>query len=358
MKSQKALLMVLPVFLMAQSCGFLPFGNQAPTGGILKSVDSGESWESIAKNSEGAIFNPGNVADMEIDPQNPDKVYFASSTSGLFESQNKGSNWRQILGGAVVAHVAVHPEKADTLYAVGSSNSLAKVFRSTDAGQTWVEVFSEATGPTFVSSIAFAPNPESLLIGLSTGEVVRSDNGGNSWDLISRINGRVMQIMYLPESNGSVYALSLTAGLFRSTDGALSWSPISEKLPVSEGKLGSADRYLDFALTARRENRIFLGTSAGLFISEDIGASWQKLVLPMHQRTGYSNSQGQVSSVLIHPSNDDTIFATVAQTFYKSTDNGSSWQTNQLPTESTIREILIDQQEPNVMYAALGLPPQ
>ena len=63
-----------------------------------------------------------------------------------------------------------------------------------------------------------------------------------------------------------------------------------------------------------------------------------------------------VTAIALNQNNNSEIFVAVAQTLYKSFDSGESWQTRSLVTNASVRRLVIDQSQANVMYAALGNP--
>jgi len=87
-----------------------------------------------------------------------------------------------------------------------------------------------------------------------------------------------------------------------------------------------------------------------LYRTGDVGGTWQQLELPSHQ------SSTAVSAVTVNQSKPSEIYAVIELTVYKSTDAGITWQTRIISAVGTVRDIMIDPAEPNIMYAALGLP--
>ncbi|PIR96716.1 MAG: hypothetical protein COT91_05215 [Candidatus Doudnabacteria bacterium CG10_big_fil_rev_8_21_14_0_10_41_10] len=342
MRNFKIVGIFLAIFLLAQSCGF---GGPAG-GGIYKSEDTGETWgvsDKLARDSELSL-GPVHSIGVEVDEVNPKNVYLIATTSGLYKSQDQGTTWTGILQNAEIMAVSVNPKNNSEIFAGGRVGGLAKLFRSQDEGQTWIEVFSESRGDnTFVSAVEVMPNsPEVILIGLSTGEIVRSLNSGLSWNLLSTLVGRVMKITASENQSSVVTALSLKNGLYRSNNGGAEWSNITGSVKASQ--------YLDFESVKTNGSAYYLSTVKGLYRTGDVGGTWQQLELPSHQ------SSTAVSAVTVNQSKPSEIYAVIELTVYKSTDAGITWQTRIISAVGTVRDIMIDPAEPNIMYAALGLP--
>ena len=353
MKIYRAGFISISILLLAQSCSlFSPFGGGTSTvGGVAKSVDAAETWERVGRVGEEGQYR-ANTTHVLLEPET-DTLYTASTNQGVFVSQDRSGAFRQLLSGAVVAQLAQRPQIPSELLAAGSVDNLAKIFNATDSGQAWIEIYSESRPDNFVAAVNYTPAGETILAGLSTGEVLESSNGGVSWDLLSRLPGRLLKIFINPNNRRDVYALEFKEGLHRSTDGGRTWTNLSANLPSSSTK------YLDFAPFVGNSSSFYLATTIGLFRTSSAGATWQRLQLPSRERGSKDANLGTtVSAVAVSPGNNNELFATVGTTLYKSTDAGATWQTHLLPAGASVRQLVIDSEEPNIIYAALGQPLQ
>ena len=138
----------------------------------------------------------------------------------------------------------------------------------------------------------------------------------------------------------SVAALSLSDGLFLSDDGGSSWKDLSDAVRGSY--------FMDVELVESNANAMYLATDKGLYRTGNLGQAWEKVDLPQNQ------SSETVTAVTLNQKNNNHVYAVVAQTLYKSTDAGESWQTRALSTNAFVRRLVIDEAEPNIIYAALG----
>ncbi|MDP2933093.1 MAG: YCF48-related protein, partial [bacterium] len=176
-------------------------------------------------------------------------------------------------------------------------------------------------------------------IGLSTGEIIVSRNSGSTWDLLSTISNRVLEIVPKISDSRQIFALGMDSGLHQSTDSGASWQDLTKDL--------RGERYQDF-FTAPTSTIAYLATSKGLFRSFDEGKSWEKLQLPHNESTSV------VSAAALNPKKPSEIYAVVSQTLYKSFDNGATWQVHALQNILNVRGMVIDPNQPNVIYMALG----
>jgi photosystem II stability/assembly factor-like uncharacterized protein len=130
---------------------------------------------------------------LAIDPRDSDTVYVGTSDEGLFKSSDGGGSWERLSGVAYprITSVAVSPIDG-ALYAGTEPSSL---FVSRDGGESWLELeglknlpsastwsFPPRPWTSHVRSIALSfENPDLIVAGIELGGVVRSEDGGESW---------------------------------------------------------------------------------------------------------------------------------------------------------------------------------
>ena len=131
---------------------------------------------------------------LAVDPKDPDTVYGGTSDEGLFKSSDAGRTWEQLHSGVThprITAVAVSPVDG-ALYAGTEPSSL---FVSRDGGESWRELeglknlpssstwsFPPRPWTSHVRSIALSPeDPDLIVAGIELGGVVRSPDGGESW---------------------------------------------------------------------------------------------------------------------------------------------------------------------------------
>ena len=116
------------------------------TNGVYKSTDSGLTWlpknSGFPKNSSG---NPAQVMSLAVDPNNPSIVWAGTEHEGIVKSTNGGDTW-QVKGFVDVPDVdaiAVRPGDSNTIlvgtgeYRGTSGSKSGEIYKSTDGGQTW-----------------------------------------------------------------------------------------------------------------------------------------------------------------------------------------------------------------------------
>lgn len=222
--------------------------------------------------------------------------------------------WRSLGPGEVggrVRSVVVHPTNPNIAY-IGTASGGA--WKTVDGGDSWTPIFDNQTAIAFGSLALDPANPD--VIYAATGEM---------------------------SSNIDAY---LGDGVFRSEDAGQSWEPLG---------LTNVGAFSKIYVHPSNSNYIIAGATkngAGLYISRDRGASWERVF------------EGQVSDVALHPSNEQVLFIGVTGTgIYRSQDGGENWtllsSTNGLPFYNFGRVcVQRAESDPNIMYMLTELTVQ
>jgi photosystem II stability/assembly factor-like uncharacterized protein len=258
--------------------------------GVFKTVDDGRSWIPANDGLEARF-----VSAIQIDQLTPSTLY-AATASGLFKSTDAATSWTALRSDVLqdpVEIVAIDPVTTSTLYGATSNG---RVFKSVDGGTSWTE------GPRFdgaVEALAIDPaSPNTLYaaveLGPETGSrVFKSENGGASWGLTSvglPAGTSIAALVVDPVTSTTVYAaigfpgffedgVRRRGGVFKSTDGGLSWRSASAGLPndivvnaLAIDPVASATLYAGTAPASLGAPADF--RDGGVFVSGDGGASW------------------------------------------------------------------------------------
>ncbi|MGH9947156.1 MAG: WD40/YVTN/BNR-like repeat-containing protein, partial [Pyrinomonadaceae bacterium] len=243
------------------------------SGGILKSVNGGTSWDTIFDKE-----SVPSVGDIAISPSNPSIVWAGTGEAnnrqssswgnGIYRSLDAGKTWKN-MGLAETEHIArivVHPTNPDVVYvaALGklwSANPERGVFKTTDGGRTWQHVLkvNDDTGATDIAIDRESPNilyaamyqRRRTAFGFNgSGEgsaIYRSNDGGDTWKKITKgmpydtenaptprpdnllETGRNAIAIY-PKDTNIVYALieHANGGVYRSNDKGETWTRVAE----------------------------------------------------------------------------------------------------------------------------------
>jgi len=190
---------------------------------LFSSADRGQTWASLNRNGTSIVVNPANPRDL-----------YSGHVGGIGYSRDGGAAWKE---GSIslrqyqwIAALALDPHAPSTIYASGWDADMdypenLPVFKSTDAGTSW-----RAVGGDFLGTAALAVDPSDsshILAGTWTGIFVSGD-AGQTWSITSP--ERTFALAVDPVRPEIVYAGTATAGVQRSLDHGLHWTPLNSGL--------------------------------------------------------------------------------------------------------------------------------
>jgi photosystem II stability/assembly factor-like uncharacterized protein len=307
------------------------------SSGFYKSLDAGSHWSeistdlvksiSVAPDSSETLYlatdtagvvksNDGGLHVMPIDEGFTNRIltpltakgqtlFAGSIEDGLYSSIDAGLSWKQIATRAALQGENISmlgASEHNTLFAVGSENFL----RSVDLGRTWKKVPAPLGR---VTSIATFSGP--FVVAGSSDGIFRSADSGLSWKNVPLETGVKTPInaVFVSEGELPVLAALSRKGLFVSEDLGRTWQPRSRPADCQIYQISLADRGSGLMLAA---------TSLGLFRSIDQGRTWTR-------PTG-GVADATVNAVLLHPLRNAECFAVMFGKVLRSTDYGASWQ--------------------------------
>jgi photosystem II stability/assembly factor-like uncharacterized protein len=220
--------------------------------------------------------------------------------------------------------------------------------KSNDAGATWKEIYTESSSGPFVLALAIDPAGSGKIFGGTTeGQIIFSDNSGDSWKNLYKAQGGVFKIAIDSVNPGLAYFAVSQSGLLRTRDGGKNFENLGEKNIFNNGQqqFGSPT-----AITTdpNKANWIYAGTTKGLFRSKNSGDDWEAVKVLSDPQ------ENAIRGIAINPINSDEIIYGAAQAFYKSVDGGQSWATTQFNGVRTIETVAYDRQNPGIIYAGMN----
>ncbi len=329
----------------------------AAGGGVWKTTDAGETWHSvsdgIAASSVGALaIAPGDANVLYIGTGQVASRYDVAAGNGVYKSTNGGKTWQHV-GLEATRHIGailVDPHDPDQVLvgALGhyfGPNHERGVFRSSDGGKTWqqtlfidantgvVDLKADPENPAVVYAAAwqvrnypwlsyFQPNA-----GPGSG-VYKSTDGGKSWlrlhsagwpegdlgriGLATASGGRVFAVVDAAPNSGNVphEESQDRGGLYRSEDGAKSWTRVSEEDWLEN------DYFSRLTSDPSNRNRLYsMGQSVRR--SDDGGKTW----------TIFKGAPGgdDYHQMWINPQHPDHLVVASDQGTAVSVDGGAHW---------------------------------
>ena len=303
----------------------------APSGGwfgqvIQRSDDGGKSWAPVGNEFtyEGV---PGThqwydgtphpwefarVWHLEPSPDDPDVIWAGVEDAALFRSDDGGGSWQELAGlrehgsgaqwqpgaGGMCLHtIQLHPTDPGRMW---TAISAAGVFRTDDAGASWRPRNTGLSSESIpdpdadvghcVHKLAMHPSRPDTLFMQKHWDVMRSDDGGESW---REVSGNLptdfgFAIDVHAHEPDTVYVVPITSDsehyppdgalrVYRSRTGGEEWEPLTRGLP-------QANCYLNVLRDCMAVDRldpcgIYFGTTGGdVYGSADEGDSWEPIV--------------------------------------------------------------------------------
>ena len=138
--------------------------------------------------------------------------------------------------------------------------------------------------------------------------------GPSSWNQTTGWNpgvGRITSIAIDPSDENHIIVGSPGGGVWKTTDGATTWSALTDNL--------SNIRVYALTIDPTNSNVYYWGSSSGvIFKSSDAGATWNELA---------DTGNGDVNKILINPSNPNQLFCSTEYSgVFQSTDGGANWE--------------------------------
>lgn len=190
---------------------------------------------------------------VTVDPQRS-HVAYAATDVGLYRTQDAGERWEQLAvpDNLQVWSVYIHPRDPRLIFA---GTSPLAVLRSADGGATWkrfdVNVAARVTMAFPCRVMRFAADPvrtDRLFAALEVGGVMRSDDGGETWNDCA--DDLVRLADQHPKLRSRIQSDSETEGML--------------------------DAHA-IAISSARPDAVLLAVRMGVFQSEDEGGHWQDL---------------------------------------------------------------------------------
>ncbi|BFU95426.1 MAG: conserved protein of unknown function [Nitrospira sp.] len=286
---------------------------------IYKTRDGGRTWANL---SQG--MSHSRVISMAVDPTYPATVYAGTKGDAVFKSHDGGQRWASMRSGlddatisSVVNQFVFDPADNNHIYLATTMG----VFETNNGGDSWIKKMEGMKEVLMVVTLGMdASRPEILYAGTSGG-VYKTANKAAHWDKVN--NGlvapdmvktsralNVTAVVVDPFASETVYAATL-AGLYRTTDGAKSWTRIGESL---------ADQMIIAMILDRtKQGGIYLAGRDGVHRSEDGGLTWRT----MNQGLATTNVR-----CIVQSSTDPRLFyaGTNGSGLYGSRDRGEHWE--------------------------------
>ncbi|MCX7597502.1 MAG: glycoside hydrolase, partial [Armatimonadetes bacterium] len=329
-------------------------------GGFYFSADGGLHYE--IRNA--GLRNPF-VEAIAVCPADSQLILLGTE-GGIFRSTDQGRSWRWIRAGfpgvqrysfsAPIGTLCFDPTNPRVAYAgIGrprwdKPSTPPLMYRSEDAGETWVDCDRGAFPPdAIVSCVQVKPDDGRVVLAATSRGVFRSDDGGQSWRPSNEglANLWAQELAFAPSAPNVVYLTVRTTarageeyngGVYRSDDAGRTWQRRADGLPTN---LGRADEspymtasVFQIVVDPRDANVAYVGerswVAAGVFKTTDGGRRWERVSYHWGENKnmdqGWINFWGpSVECMAISPAEPDRVYFGTSGHVYVTLDGGKTW---------------------------------
>jgi photosystem II stability/assembly factor-like uncharacterized protein len=360
------------------------------SGRVFATADGGKNWDAkFSRRVPGGGWtttglDPTTNYGIFFDPFDKNHQFIAYTDIGLFSSNDGGKSWNSASYGIPKKWVntaywlVFDPEVRGRIWVASSydhdlprpkmwrNESVEEfdggVVRSDDGGRTWKK---SNTGmmPTAATDIVLDPtspvNARVLYVaGFGRGVYKSTDDGKTwmlknngitqkdpfAWRIVRGPHGVLYLLIARKSSDGSI-GNSGDGAIYKSTDGANSWTPV--RLPDGVNAPNG------LAVDPRDPQRLYLaawpravglhGEGGGVYLSTNGGQSWQRIF----------DREEHVYDVTINPRNPDTVYAAgYDSSAWISSDRGAHWRIIAGANFHWMNRVIPDPNDPEKIYIA------
>ena len=286
-------------------------------GGIALSRDGGRTWTAVENLPVTQFYEIG------IDPANPERLYGGTQDNGTLRTPTgSDDDWERILGGDGF-YVIVDPTDPDVVYAESQNGNLVRIedgnARSATSG------IPDGEPRNWSTPVVMAPSDARTLY-YGTNRIWRTRDGAQSWTPISPdltkgldtpLLGTVTTIAVAPTDAEVLFAGTDDGNVWTTTDGGQTWRNVTGDLPtrwvtrLAIDPLDAQTAYVTFS------GLKWNSPQPHVFRTTDGGATWHDVSADL--------PDAPVNAFAIDPTNPDVLYLGSDVGAFASLNAGASW---------------------------------
>lgn len=283
-------------------------------GGLWKTTDDGNTWHCVSDTT----FGSASVGAVEVARTNSNVVYVGmgevemrgniSFGDGMYKSIDGGKTWKHIglKDAYAIGSIAIHPNDENIVYVAAQGhiwgpNKERGLYKTTDGGLSWQQIFKPANDTSGCVDVKLDPNNPNVIY-------------ASMW--------KAFRTPYSLSSGGGT-----GNGLYKSTDGGLTWKCLSTNPGMPKGLMGK----IIVTISTVNSNNLWAVVenkdNAGIYASNDGGDTWYLTTKEndLIQRPWY------FSNIYVDPQSERELYILSVE-YWRSFDGGYSFER----TENTI----------------------
>ena len=292
------------IYGAAEYYQMLKFGDRTPDNQLVlnvrEEVRSQPTTRSAALNIQWENIGPDNIGGrvraLLYDNSNPDVIYAAGVSGGLYKSTNGGLSWNLTPGqpeNKIVTSI-VQDDNGDIYLGTGELDFLLipnsftgrgnsgflgdGIWKSTDGGSSFTQVLSIATDNStsqYYGIYRLAIDGSTIYAATDNG-LIYSEDGGQNWNACARGDGGFMPAGTTKDvkAQDGVVFTNIGGFVYRSTSGPLNFEQVNQSFAGlrTEIAIAPSDNNVIYAATVNSTNRL-----SQLMRSTDQGLTWTQI---------------------------------------------------------------------------------
>jgi photosystem II stability/assembly factor-like uncharacterized protein len=257
-------------------------------GNLQLSTNGGQTWYDVSGRLEqlqNVAFSPGFATDKTAFAAAGTLGQHGYADGGVYRSTDGGQNWSEVFGDRICRALALSPAFVTDRTAwvsVSTYSSALGIYASTNGGDSWAPLAPTVHAQVLVPSPNYAVDRQ-LFAGTLDSGLQRSTSGGQSWTQVLAYPVTALAVSPAYGASRTVYAgikeITGSPGeLYRSTDGGNSWQRLETGIPGQTGSDLLTLSTLTFAVDGSILAGVYYGSEGGggaVYRSTDGGETWQ-----------------------------------------------------------------------------------
>ncbi|OLC96085.1 MAG: hypothetical protein AUJ00_04955, partial [Gemmatimonadetes bacterium 13_1_40CM_3_70_6] len=181
---------------------------------------------------------------------------------------------------------------------------------------------------------------------------------GFRWRNIGPANmgGRTSSVVGIPSPSKTFFIAGAAGGIWKTTNAGITFRPVFDNqrcVAMGELAIAPSDTTQVWAGTGEEDSRNTISPGCGIFKSTDGGLSWKPMGL---------EKSGAIGRIIVHPTNPNIVYvaalgwawgANPERGLYKTTDGGQTWQLVKFISDKAgFIDIAMDPSNPEVLFAS------